>query len=83
MKGRSNSKPTRKYHDAIIALLRQERVAIVGGGGYKPKNNFHLWDLTPEQQAALYTEKPGLFSVQGLSPDAEALLQQTQQAQTG
>jgi hypothetical protein len=75
MKGRNNSKPTRKYHEAIIALLRQRRVSSVGGGGYKPQNNFHLHDLTPDQQAALYTEKPSLFSVMGLSPAAEAILQ--------
>ncbi len=78
MKGRSNSKPSRKYHEAIIGLLRQDQILIVGGGGYKPQNNFHLADLTPEQQLALYTEKPGLFSVMGLSPAAEAVLQQAE-----
>ncbi len=68
MKGRNNSKPSRKYHEAIIALLQQDMILIVAGGGYNPQNNFHLADLTPEQQLALYTEKPGLFTTEGISP---------------
>ena len=33
MKGRSNSKPAKKYHDAIIQLLRQDMITIILGGG--------------------------------------------------
>ena len=75
MKGRNNSKPSRKYHEAIIALLRQDMIKIVSGGGYKPQNNFHLSDLAPEQELALYVEKPALSLVMGLSPAAKALQQ--------
>ena len=53
-KGYRNSKP--------VALLGedngQEIVGFIRGGGYKPENNFHFKDLTPEEQKRVLTVKP-------------------------
>lgn len=48
MKGRENNKPNAKYHPAIIALLMDDRIRGIKGGGYEPLNNFEMKDL-PEQ----------------------------------
>ncbi|KZX57952.1 hypothetical protein A3709_20285 [Halioglobus sp. HI00S01] len=61
MKGRANDKPAERYHDAIIALLKDDRVQRIDGGGYKPQANFSLSDLTKDQQKDLYDSKNQLF----------------------
>ncbi len=52
-KGRNNNKPSAKYHDMIMALLKTDRVVGIKGGGYAAQNNFKLTDLTDEQQQEL------------------------------
>jgi hypothetical protein len=64
MKGRGNSKPVERYHDAIIKLLKEdERIKKVEGGGYRAENNFHLSDLEKEKYVELIESKPVLFSM--------------------
>ena len=62
MKGRNNDKPVAKYHPYIIALLKNDIVKDIKGGGYKPENNFSVADLTPEQREDLYKLKPILMT---------------------
>lgn len=61
MKGKDNDKPVPKYHPYIIALLKNPIVKGIQGGGYLPKHNFAMKDLTDEQRAELYEEKPTLL----------------------
>lgn len=64
MKGRGNSRPAARYHDAIISLLKTEdRIKKVVGGGYKAENNFSLDDLDKDKYDQLMEEKPSLFSI--------------------
>lgn len=58
MKGRGNSKPTQKYHPAIIKLLLSNEIASIKGGGYASNNNFSLDDLTPKEQEYIRKHKP-------------------------
>jgi hypothetical protein len=73
MKGRANEKPNAKYHPYIIKLLTDSvfRVSTrtdeteylvkgIVGGGYEPKNNFSLNDLSEENKKKLYTLRPDL-----------------------
>lgn len=60
MKGRANKKPAEKYHPYIIALLKQDLIKGIKGGGYDPENNFELTDLPEKQQEELLTLKPTL-----------------------
>jgi len=62
-KGRGNGKPSEKYHNVIVDLLRLPEVKGIKGGGYMPDNNFKLSDLPEETQDELVEEKPGLASV--------------------
>lgn len=66
MKGRANNKPSAKYHESIIALLKHEKIRGIVGGGYKAENNFSLAHLTQEQQEDLLNEKPELFTFDDL-----------------
>ena len=77
MKGRKNAKPSKKYHNFIVALLQQDMITTVRGGGYKPQNNFHLADLDVKTQLMLYVSKPSLFAVEGVSPELESLVYST------
>jgi len=58
MKGKNNAKPVPRYHPYIIALLEDERIVGMDGGGYKPENNFSPKDLTPEQRDAIEEINP-------------------------
>ena len=58
MKGRNNAKPTARYHPYIVALLKDDRIKGIMGGGYKPRNNFHWSDLTREQQKEVIAANP-------------------------
>lgn len=59
-KGRGNSKPSPRYHPAIIEFLESQYVNAIMGGGYKPENNFELSDLNEKQQELLLKMKPNL-----------------------
>jgi len=48
-KARNNSKPSPKYHNYIIELLKLSIIEGLGPGRYKPENDFKLSDLTQEQ----------------------------------
>jgi len=74
MKGRGNSKPSEKYHPAIIKLLLSNHIGTIEGGGYSPQNNFSLRDLTPEQQKMLLDKKPYLSNPGGFRENREKLL---------
>lgn len=60
MKGRNNSKPSKKYHPAIVELLKHDWIKQVVGGGYKPENNFMLSDLEDDIKDQLVELKPDL-----------------------
>ncbi len=60
MKGRGNEKPVARYHSMIIALLENDLVEGIVGGGYMPENNFSLNDLAPEVRESLIEKKPEL-----------------------
>lgn len=60
MKGVSNSKPIKKLHKYIVPLLRDERIQILSGGGYKFLNNFKLSDLGNDLYTRLKEKKPML-----------------------
>ncbi len=57
-KGRGNSKPTLKYHPAIVKLLLSNEIGAIKGGGYAPENNFEFTDLTPDLQKIVKDKKP-------------------------
>ena len=59
-KGRVNQKPSAKYHDVIIDLLRDPRVKGIKGGGHNPHDNFFMDDLPEDIMEKLIEEKPGL-----------------------
>ncbi len=61
MKGRGNDKPAARYHDAIIALLKNPLIKGIRGGGYAPKNNFDLRDLSSEKQDDLFAVRRDLM----------------------
>jgi len=57
-KGRGNSKPSKRYHPAIKALLMSPLVNVIRGGGYDAPNNFHMEDMTKEDQEQIRKDKP-------------------------
>jgi len=58
MKGKGNDKPVQKYHPYIVALLKDERIKGIDGGGYKPENNFSPKDLTEEERQEIREVNP-------------------------
>lgn len=56
-KGRANSKPSSKYHDAIVELLKSDYIHTIMGGGYDPHNNFNFNDLHEKKQKKLEHKK--------------------------
>lgn len=60
MKGRANNKPKAEYHPYIIALLKNDLIKGIRGGGYDPRNNFSINDLDDATREALINEKPAL-----------------------
>lgn len=63
MKGKGNQKPSEKYHKYIIALLENDMIKGISGGGYAPERNFSLSDLPKDQAEQLYTKKPSLMGM--------------------
>ena len=61
MKGRSNNKPEIKFHPYIMALLKSPYVEKIHGGGYAPKNNFKVGDLSIKDYTELHQLKPDLL----------------------
>ena len=57
MKGRGNDKPSPKYHEPIVALLKSNYVGAIRGGGYEPEGNFEFKDLDEKTQKALLKDK--------------------------
>lgn len=60
MKGRGNDKPTKKYHPYIKALLMDDIIEGIDGGGYLPENNFSMDDLPSEEAEEMKEKKPEL-----------------------
>lgn len=58
MKGYANKKPTEKYYNVIRALLLDDRIAGIKGGGYLPESNFTIWDLPDAEE--IVKQKPSL-----------------------
>lgn len=58
MKGRGNSKPSSRYHSAILKLLLSDNIGAIEGGGYAPENNFSLSDLSKSDQELVRSKKP-------------------------
>lgn len=71
MKGRGNDKPSVKYHDQIITLLRNPIIKGIRGGGYMPGNNFSLGDLPEDVREKLLDEHPHLGNWQSRILKAE------------
>ena len=71
MKGRNNHKPGNGLFKYIIPLLLSERVTGIKGGGYKPKNNFSVFDLSEDQIMDIWNKKPNLLvsAIINLNPD--------------
>ena len=59
-KGRANSKPSKRYHHAIVELLKHPEIHAIRGGGYAPERNFHLDDLDEKQKKEIETVKPDI-----------------------
>jgi len=57
-KGRGNAKPVKRYHPAIIALLKSDWIGTIKGGGYLPENNFTFEDLNKNEQQEIMKQKP-------------------------
>lgn len=66
MKGYGNQKPSVIYHEAIIALLKNDSITGINGGGWLPENNFSISDLNEIQKRDLYELKPVLMSANDL-----------------
>ena len=60
MKGKNNDKPTQRYHNYIVALLKDRRIAAIAGGGYLPEHNFAFDDLTEAQKAEVKQANPSV-----------------------
>jgi gas vesicle protein len=63
IKGRKNSKPKSEYHQYIIDMLLNTtyEVNLMLTGGYKPKLDFNIMDLTEEQRKSLLNKKPNFI----------------------
>jgi GNAT superfamily N-acetyltransferase len=66
MKGKGNDKPAPQYHPYIIALLKDQRIKGIAGGGYLATHNFSFGELSEQQQAEVNAANPGV----GLEPQA-------------
>lgn len=59
-KGKNNTKPVAKYYPYIIWLLSQKNIVhqLNTYEGFKPENNFHLSDLTADEQEMVINSNP-------------------------
>lgn len=60
MKGRGNSKPSKRYHPAIMELLKHPSIHVIKGGGYAPDKNFSLKDLAENDRKIIEGMKPNI-----------------------
>ena len=60
MKGRANSKPSKRFHPAILELLMHPEIKSIRGGGYAPEKNFSLKDLDEAQRKWIEKTKPDI-----------------------
>jgi len=80
MKGYGNAKPAEKYHKYIVPLLLHPIVQGIKGGGYRPENNFSIFDLPPRAREELIEKKPALagiaelYRLEGLTPRVKELV---------
>lgn len=61
--GRSNSKPSVRYHSYIIDFLKNTRYPVnklSSSGVHRYEDNFHMADLTDEQRTEVYNANPSL-----------------------
>lgn len=58
MKGRGNDKPSKRYHPAIMELLKHPSIRAIKGGGYAPERNFSLKDLSDSDRKIIEELKP-------------------------
>lgn len=58
MKGRANNKPSPRYHQAIVELLKHPGIHSLRGGGYAPEKNFSLKDLPENERKQIESMKP-------------------------
>jgi len=72
MKGFANQKPGDHLHRYIAALLKDQRITRVRGGGYAPKQNFKPTDLSPELALEVQQARPDLLPAGG-QVDLQAL----------
>lgn len=63
MKGRGNSKPSSRYHQAILELLKHPSIHVVKGGGYAPERNFSLNDLPENERKQILSLKPNIDNI--------------------
>lgn len=62
IKGRFNEKPSKKYNEALMELIKSGIMQRLVGGGYKPKNNFSLDDLSKAQKIEVTKYAPEIFT---------------------
>lgn len=60
MKGRGNGKPSPKYHDYVVALLKLPMIKGIEAGGYLPENDFSINDLGVDRAAEMLLNYPHL-----------------------
>lgn len=60
MKGFANQKPLPQYHTYIEALLTDEMIKGIKGGGYLTRNNFSFLDFDENLQISVLEKKPDL-----------------------
>lgn len=60
MKGRANNKPSERYHQAIVELLKHPDIHSLRGGGYAPERNFSLKDLPENERKQIESIKPDI-----------------------
>jgi len=60
MKGFDNRKVEEQYHKHVVALLEDDRIKGVKGGGYSADSNFSIYDLDEETREKLKLAKPTL-----------------------
>jgi hypothetical protein len=64
-KGRSNSKPAKKFHYALLALLKSDLVnGIYTGKTYQPSSDFSLFDMDEPLVLDIAQSKPQLITDQ-------------------
>lgn len=64
LRGRANTKPKKKYHPYIIALIKSDYVNSFHYWDYKRENNFWIHDLSKEEIKDIANTKPTVLKNQ-------------------